>query len=746
MSRIKPLALFLLALTAGTSMLIAQIKVDTNKLFSFPEHGFAAAFPKKPVKTKPKYTEDSTAFNVAYTLVDSKLGIYYQCLVQDLAKGFFLSADSAVFDSYKNGMLSNESTEIVSERRGVYQNYPAMWMDIKMTIDGEESYNRLLTVHRGNRRIFLFAIMPGTEPNDELMNKFINSLQLIPVIEKNWSKQSNSQGEFSVWAPDSITLDTNYTNTYNSIYALDEFYKSYDSTTPATVYVEKLRYSPYYWAENDTVLLRKEINGAMEGTDSLLEYKVFRQGSYTIADALLRMNDNHNKKKIRFVLSGDFLYKLFVILPDEWLKINNYQKFFTDFIPVNKASDNRLFTSKSKELLGALQTKDSVGFEQAKYMLDYVNFTAADIPGLHEALLKKRIDDTSGYTTATILLSNIITDLKDERTEKFAAESYKNTAVDAKMYSYELLCLLASRKTASSYTLINDLLKSKLPSGENIYRFSRLLYDSLSLSAPLLPSLMPLLKDTMSATQVLDFAETMIDSGFIKANFLNKYKPDIFKLAGSTLEKLKQNADLEDVYKYHVLIRILAAMNTSDAIAYINQFAVQKNIHLKYTAVLSLVKINKPVNAQHLLQLAASNVYRNTLFDDLKKEKKLSLFPKKYLNQQALAESDLYNYIVEDNDIQKLQFLGERIVNYMGKKSRFYLFKADMSGEEEKNIKLAVAGPYSIKPVAALITYPTALGVYWDEEFRTNGMDNLLNAYLQLLEKQQQNAEVEGGK
>jgi hypothetical protein len=726
-------------------MLTAQIKTDTNKLFSFPEHGFAAAFPKKPVKTRPKYIDDSTAFNVTYSLVDSKLGIYYQCLVQDLAKGFFLSADSAVFDSYKTGMLSNESTQIVSERRGTYQNYPAMWMDIKMTVDGEDSYNRLLTVHRGNRRIFLFAIMPGTEPNNELMNKFINSLQLIPVKEKTWTKQNEKHGQFDVWAPEQIELDTTY-NTTNSIYGLDEFYKSYDSTTPATVYIEKLKYSSYYWAKNDTSLLRTETNNAMESTDSLLQYKTYRQGSYTIADVLLRMNDNHNKKKIRFILAGDVLYKLFVVLPDEWMKANNYQKFFTDFIPADNVSDNELFTSKSKKLLDALQTKDSVDFAQAKYMLDYVNFTANDIPGLHDALLKKRIDDTSGYSSATILLSNIITDLNDQRTEKFAADSYKNTAVDAKMYSYELLRLLASRKTTASYTLINDLLKSKLPGGENVYRFSTLLYDSLSLSAPLLPALMPLLKDTMSATQILDFAESLIDSGFIKANFLHDYKPDIFKLAGNTLEKLKQNSDLEDVYKYHVLIRILAAMNTPDAMAYVNQFAAQKNIYLKYTAVISLVKLNKPVNAQHLLQLAASNVYRNALFDDLKKEKKLSLFPKKYLNQQALAESDLYNYIVEENEIKRLQFLGERIVNYMGKKSKFYLFKADMSNEDENNIKLSVAGPYSIKPGAALITYPAALGVYWDEEFRANGMDNLLKAYLQLLEKQQQEAEVEGGK
>lgn len=740
MSIIKPRMLFLLVFITGSSFLTAQIKTDTNKLFSFPEHGFAAAFPKKPVKTKPKYIDDSTAFNVTYSLVDSKLGIYYQCLVQDLAKGFFLSADSAVFDSYKTGMLSNESAEIISERRGTYQNYPAMWMDIKMTIDGGESYNRLLTVHRGNRRIFLFAIMPGTEPNNELMNKFIHSLQLIPVKEKTWAKQNEKHGQFGVWVPEQIELDTTY-NTANSIYSLDEFYKSYDSTTPATVYIEKLKYSPYYWAKDDTSLLRTETNSAMESTDSLLQYKAYRKGSYTIADVLLRINDNHNKKKIRFILAGDVLYKLFVILPDEWLNTSNYQNFFTEFTTVSKEGDNGLFTSKSKKLLDALQTKDSAAFEQAKFILDAVTFTQSDIPFLHDAFLKKRIDDSSLYSSATNQLSTIITDLADERTEKFVADNYKNSSADAKMYSYELLRLLAARKTTASYTLMNDLLKAKLPAGENGYRLSSLLYDSLNLSASLLPALMPLLKDTMTASEVLDFAETLIDSGFIKASFLNNYKTDIYNLANNALARLKQNGDIENVYKYHVVIRTLAAINTPDAIAYVNQFAAQKNIYLKYTAVISLVKLNKPVNAQHLLQLAASNVYRNTLFDDLKKVKKLSLFPKKYLTQQALAESDLYNYIVEENDIQRLQFVGERMVNYMGKKSRFYLFKADMSNEEEKNIKLAVAGPYDIKPGAALITYPAAMGVYWDEEFRTNGMDNLLKAYLQLLEKQQQEVE-----
>jgi hypothetical protein len=734
MNHLKLLLTLLIVIITGGLPLSAQLKTDSSKLFSFPEHGFAAAFPKKPVKTRPKYIDDSTAFNVAYTLVDSKQGIYYQCLIQDMAPGYFLSADSAVFDSYKTGLLSEETTEIVSERRGIYQSYPAMWMDIKMQIDGEASYNRLITVHRGNRRIFLFAIMPGTEPNEELMNQFIHSLQLIPVKEKSWAKRYDVNGQFNVWAPQPVYLDTTY-NTDYSVYDLDEFYESYDSTTPATVYIEKLRYAPYYWAESDTALLRRETNNAMESTDSLLEYTTSRRGLYAIADVLLRINDNHNKKKIRFVLAGDVLYKLFVFLPDEWLKTHNYTQFFSDFTAKKQETDSSLFTSKSKKLLGALQVSDSTRFEQAKYILEQVKFSKSDIPYLHDAFFKKRIDDSSGYLSATSKISDIIIDLEDERTEKFAVDNYKNASINAKKYSYELLRLLAANKTNASYDVINDLLKTKLPEGEYIYRLTSFLYDSLNLSAPLLPALMPLLKDTMAASEVLELTETLIDSGFVKTDLLNDYKTDIYSLAKSVLFQLRQNSDFENAYRYHVLIRVLAKLNTAEAINYLNQFSAQKNIHLKYTAVTSLVKADKIVNGQYLLQLAASNVYRSDLYDYLKKSKKLSLFPKKYLSQQALAESDLYDYISEESDLKRLQFLGERVVNYRGKKSRFYLFKADMSNDEEDNIKLAIAGPYEIKTGVALAVNPAALGVYWDEEFSAGGIDKFLKAYLEMLKK-----------
>jgi hypothetical protein len=730
---------------AGSNMLAAQAISDSIKKYSYPEHGFAAAFPKKPVKTKAKYTYDSTAINTAYTLVDSKEGIYYQCLVQDMAKGYFLSADSAVFDSYKSNLVSGESATIVSERRGTFQQYPALWMDVRMEKEGEEHYTRVLSVHRGNRLYFLFAIIPGTEPNETVMNKFIESFQLIPVKENSWKQQEPGKGRLGVWSPAPMQLDTVY-DTGNSIYTLDELYRAYDSTTPGTFYIEKLQYDPYYWAESDTALLRTETNNALDATDSLLEYKTHRQGRYSIADLLVRISDNHNRKKIRFILNGNTLYKLFTILPNEWMQANDCRHFFTSFAPREDTATDHLFSSKAKKLLNALQTTDSACFAQARLMLEKVVFTKNDIPYLHEALLKRRIDDSSYYSSATAILSDIVSDISDERTPGFVSTNYTAATPYSISLRYELLRILARQKTTAAYTTINELLKTNLPAGENGYRFYSCLYDSLALSAPLLPALQPLLKDTVAATAILELTETLIDSGLVKKDFLNTSKTAIYAMADQVLQRIGQNSELENAYKYDVVVRMLTKINTPAAFNYLQRFATEKNIDLKYTAVCSLVKLNKPVNPLHLQQVAESNVYRTSLYHYLKKEKKLGLFPKLYFTQKALAESDLYNYILDEAELEvkHLDFLSELVTYYQGKKRKFYLFKADMSDGEEKNIRLGIAGPYHMNQATVLVTYPAALGIYWEEEFNKKKTESMFRAYLKQLEEQQEDA-VEAG-
>jgi hypothetical protein len=67
---------------------------------------------------------------------------------------------------------------------------------------------------------------------------------------------------------------------------------------------------------------------------------------------------------------------------------------------------------------------------------------------------------------------------------------------------------------------------------------------------------------------------------------------------------------------------------------------------LKYFAVVSLLRLGKPVDAKHLQDVASSAEMRNWLYDFLKKIDKSSLFPEAFRTQKAFAEADMVIWLV----------------------------------------------------------------------------------------------------
>jgi len=67
---------------------------------------------------------------------------------------------------------------------------------------------------------------------------------------------------------------------------------------------------------------------------------------------------------------------------------------------------------------------------------------------------------------------------------------------------------------------------------------------------------------------------------------------------------------------------------------------------LKYFAVMGLIRQGEEVEAKHLVDVGASPEIRNYLFDGLMTLGKLSLFPKEFRTQAALAESNMVNWLI----------------------------------------------------------------------------------------------------
>ncbi|MBO9563711.1 MAG: TraB/GumN family protein [Niastella sp.] len=714
------------------SSLVMHKKALSNyvpwSVYTSEQHAFSARFPGKPAV---KLNEDQVpnAITTLYSSIDLRNNIYLQCMVQDMKKGFYLTGDTNTFNYYRDFIDSNEDMHLLSSRLDTVLHYPAMWLKFSSSQGKTTYYNKVLNLHRGNRIYYLFATFEDSVKNKQAIDNFFSSFQLLPHKESQWKQQPAPDGSFSVWSasPVSRYADPEEPNDKRIIFEI------YDSVAPATWYVNKTPYSPNYWTDNDTSLLRRTADGILDDDDSLLSFKWVTNSGYKGAEITIDLGDNHNVRKTRLLIVGDTLFEIYSFGPPEIMSQENTRKLLEEF-SVNHQTKSTIFTSKAVALLKDLNSKDSTIFTGAKGLVDRVHFTKADLPLLHKAMVETYLDDSLGYANTNNLLFTTITNLKDETTPEAVKQAWAQLPSDKERLRYNMLGMLASHATTSSYQLAKELLLQHTPQAENAWAFFGLLSDTLQLTATILPELLPLLSDTLAGPNMISLVEQLLDSNLIESKVVLEHKERLFKMAGTALNNTNEEENFSWYYNYHSLIRVLAKMKDPAANQWVRKFLSQANLDVKYTAALALLKVGQPVPAVELLKLAADKGQRFYLYNELKKINKLALFPKQHLTQQALAESELYASASEENEVKKMTFIGERTAMYKGVRKKFYLYKIDMSYEDEKIINLGIAGPYPLKP-AGVMTGAGAIGINWDKDYNAATIDADLKAYLKEVEQ-----------
>ena len=75
---------------------------------------------------------------------------------------------------------------------------------------------------------------------------------------------------------------------------------------------------------------------------------------------------------------------------------------------------------------------------------------------------------------------------------------------------------------------------------------------------------------------------------------------------------------------------------------------------LKHFAIVSLLRLGKPVDKKHVADVARHAEMRNWLFIKLKEMDKASLFPEEFRTQKAFAEGDMVNWLVYPTELHRV--------------------------------------------------------------------------------------------
>jgi hypothetical protein len=270
----------------------------------------------------------------------------------------------------------------------------------------------------------------------------------------------------------------------------------------------------------------------------------------------------------------------------------------------------------------------------------------------------------------------------------------------------------------------------------------RVLKDTPLLTAAILPELLPLMNDTISRWDILGLAEQLLDSGYINKNIVLAWKKDLFNISENAIVQLRKDKEHTGWYENENMISLLGKLKEPDADAMLQKYLQQPNLYLKQAAAIALLENDQVVSPSHMTTMAVSRAQRISLYKELMKMNKVSLFPKQYLNQQLLSESEFYDtYSDEDYEIINMNFVGERIATWKGVKKKFYLFKVDISTEDDQqNFHLGIIGPYSLKYSQPETDVEVSV-LYLDERFNSATIDADLKKCLEQEAKARERSE-----
>ncbi len=243
------------------------------------------------------------------------------------------------------------------------------------------------------------------------------------------------------------------------------------------------------------------------------------------------------------------------------------------------------------------------------------------------------------------------------------------------------------------------------------------LTDSVQLAAGIYKNLLPLINLEEYENPLMELTSTLLDSNLIRGKDYEAYLPKLLLEAKQLLKKQvitekskaiekAQETDEEKLtstrysasnndngnYKLSLFASLLMPFwDKSEGVPLLVSRILQSNdSRLKYNTAMLMLRYKKALPDTLLTFFAASNDYRYELYKELKEQKKLSLFPKAYNNQIALAKSELVQAQAY-NKPDTIAFMDKLPLTYKGRIGYVYIFKYKEK-EADNNWKLATVG------------------------------------------------------
>lgn len=643
---------------------------------------FKIKFPGKPLIQKIYSTNYPPNLNITFSAADDSSVIPYFLSYFESREDYPWQSEKQILESQIDSYTQGEKNKIIYTSDKYLDSL--FYREFKLS-DNEVIYKGRIFI-RSNRYYSLYSGYKLGESDSLNTEDFFNSFQFLPYEQTSWVTQNGFDDEITIALPETLSLEIDTTNDYNLEFS------SIDKNSGIIYKLNRMKFSDFF--EADSSFFKDQYSYTDEDKEIILD-TIYTDDNLIVNDVILKRENNFNYLRLKQILNGNILYSLSVCVSKPILYDRDRVETFFSSIKILMTNQNNIFSDKKNKFFTYLTSTDTNEVNEAlEYSYEF-DFRNSDLNMLYHFLKKDFYPYKDQEIKSCILQAfdeaDASLDLDFFREYYFINE--KNPQIQLKV-----LGVLSNTNNNSAKDLFRELFFFKPPLEDIIPYFP--FYNFLNSNeevAKFFPKILNLLEYECYHPIIFSFLQKAIDSSLIEPAILEKNAAEIIALSENYMTKRLNAIYSDNPWQFNNIVDdipvILGALDNSKSKSLLKTLASDENIYLSSQAVISLIRLNEVVPEKNINSLLADKRTRNTFFESLQKFGYADRILDGKVDQELLAEGDLFLNLDDDGEeVDSLILIEKKIIE----DQVYYLFKFHLAEDWKELFKTGISGPYPL--------------------------------------------------
>jgi uncharacterized protein YbaP (TraB family) len=682
------------------SIRLKEIASTPWQAFTPVKGGFQVRMPHVPASNESLGSEKTNVWEAW----DKTTGNTYLVQRQSATGLVDLEEDTTDLSIMEESYLASDFIKkTVSRKFLTYKGYPCLEV-VSKTRNGSHNLTRFVI-----KGVHYYVLSANYTKDRKTVQDFFDSFSFQDFTQEQVLTYTDTTLAFSVKIPKGSEPDEGeklrnlYSDYLPEAGTKDEDYrmvqKSLTFASPSSgeeVTVSYQKFPKYYSFSSEKRFWEGYLEPIMQGKI------VAKKEQKSLGDAVsyyvvLRDTNSSRSLVYRFVLRNRVLYTLQAAADTLQERSAFVQTLFDSFLPTGTAVGKSVYASRAAEFLEDFTHANPEIRQNAKDAIHYVEFTESDAARIIQTLRKLNPRD-KGYLDSKRLLIGQLGSIRHASIVPYLKAAYQQSN-DTTTLQYAILNALALQKTPEAYAAFKEIVLNETPIFNNtsdIHGLFSPLHDSLALAKVLFPDLLKLASLSDYKSSVYGLLASLADSNYVSRQSYEPYlsqmiydarieskrhfaKAEERQLAEENTEdeayyepsELESSSELVDFAT--LLAPYLTTHKTVDR--FFERLLQSSDQSLLIEVAALLLKNKQPVADSLLKAIAANDQYRVPLYIKLRAIRQLDRFPKKYVSQEAMARSLLYQQEAYLARADTISYLSRQLTGYNLKRGYVYFYK-----------------------------------------------------------------------